>query len=377
MERLAVTHFASPDRAPHGSIDKQHREFVVNPIFRRLLDCFPEPAMVLNANRQIVYSNDKLTAMLGRKPEFLLGLRPGEAIGCVHADEGACGCGTTRFCRLCGAAQAIVHSQDRQACETEECRITCRRAEGRTAQDLRVWASPIEIEDAMLTVFALRDTTDEKRREVLERVFYHDLLNTAGGLRGILEMWPEVGGEEAVALSEHARDLSELVIDEIESHRDLVEAERGNLGIDVRAIDVAPLVERLCLLHGRLTQPRGVVIEPPEFSGPTVVRTDETLLSRILGNLLKNAIEASKTGQKVRVRFVNPGSPTFHVYNDAFMPEDVQLQVFQRSFSTKDGKGRGVGTYSVKLLTERYLRGWVEFHSSPLAGTVFSVTLPG
>lgn len=377
MQKLAITHFASPERASHGTIDKQHAAIAASPLFRKLLDCFPEPAMVLNSSRQIVYSNDKLSAMLGRTQGSLIGLRPGEAIGCLHADEEPCGCGTTKFCRLCGAAQSIVHSQDRHAAESEECRITCKRSTGPTALDLRVWASPIEIAGELFTIFALRDTTDEKRREVLERVFYHDILNTAGGLRGILELWPELTGDEAVALSEQARDLSELVVDEIESHRDLVAAERGELATDVRPLDVAPLVERLCLLYGRLTMPRGVVIEPPEFSGPTMVRTDETLLSRVLGNLLKNAIEASKAGQKVQILYINTGAPTFHVHNDAYMSEDVQLQVFQRSFSTKGGKGRGVGTYSVKLLTERYLQGWITFHSSPKGGTVFSVTLPG
>ncbi len=46
----------------------------------------------------------------------------------------------------------------------------------------------------------------------------------------------------------------------------------------------------------------------------------------------------------------------FWVHNHAVMPESVQRQVFQRSFTTK-GRGRGLGTYSVKLLTERYLEG--------------------
>jgi CheY-like chemotaxis protein len=58
------------------------------------------------------------------------------------------------------------------------------------------------------------------------------------------------------------------------------------------------------------------------------------------------------------------------------MPRDVQLQVFQRSFSTKGEPGRGLGTFSVKLLTGRYLRGSVHFTSSAEHGTVFTVTLP-
>ena len=65
----------------------------------------------------------------------------------------------------------------------------------------------------------------------------------------------------------------------------------------------------------------------------------------------------------------------FWVHNQGHMPRKVQLQVFQRSFSTK-GAGRGIGTYSVKLLTERYLGGRVTFTSEPQAGTTFRIRLP-
>ena len=58
------------------------------------------------------------------------------------------------------------------------------------------------------------------------------------------------------------------------------------------------------------------------------------------------------------------------------MPEAVQCQMFQRSFTTKIGDGHGIGTYSVKLLTEMYLRGTVEFRSTKAEGTTFIVRLP-
>lgn len=56
--------------------------------------------------------------------------------------------------------------------------------------------------------------------------------------------------------------------------------------------------------------------------------------------------------------------------------EEVQLQLFQRSFSTKGQSGRGIGTYSMKLLSERYLGGKVEFTSREPEGTVFTLTIP-
>jgi sensor histidine kinase regulating citrate/malate metabolism len=50
------------------------------------------------------------------------------------------------------------------------------------------------------------------------------------------------------------------------------------------------------------------------------------------------------------------------------------MQLFQRSFSTK-GTGRGLGTYSIRLLTENYLEGKVSFVSNEAEGTVFSIEL--
>ncbi len=61
--------------------------------------------------------------------------------------------------------------------------------------------------------------------------------------------------------------------------------------------------------------------------------------------------------------------------NPGEMPRQVQLQVFQRSFTTK-GRGRGLGTYSMRLLTERYLGGRVSFASSPTEGVTFRAVYP-
>ena len=92
--------------------------------------------------------------------------------------------------------------------------------------------------------------------------------------------------------------------------------------------------------------------------------------------MVKNALEASGNGQTVTLACgVDGNSVWFEVHNPAFMPRNVQLQIFQRSFSTK-GDGRGLGTYSIKLLTEQYLGGRVWFETDEVRGTVFKVSLP-
>jgi sensor histidine kinase regulating citrate/malate metabolism len=64
------------------------------------------------------------------------------------------------------------------------------------------------------------------------------------------------------------------------------------------------------------------------------------------------------------------------VNNTEVMRKEVQLQVFQRSFSTKGQSGRAIGTYSMKLLGEWYLGGRVDFGSRTPEKTTFQLVLP-
>ena len=63
------------------------------------------------------------------------------------------------------------------------------------------------------------------------------------------------------------------------------------------------------------------------------------------------------------------------VQNGGAMPMAVQLQVFQRGYSTK-GLGRGFGVYLMRLIAERFLDGTVSFRSNPQEGTTFVLSLP-
>ena len=65
----------------------------------------------------------------------------------------------------------------------------------------------------------------------------------------------------------------------------------------------------------------------------------------------------------------------FRVHNAVVIAAEVQENIFHRRFSTK-GEARGVGTYSMLLLSERYLKGSVGFSSSEATGTTFFLRLP-
>lgn len=370
-----MTEFATAARADAAEIEAVCRSIASSEILVLVLDALPEQVMVLNRYRQVVYANAAtraLAASLGRPS--VLGLRPGELLACRIADESAAGCGTSEACRNCGAAQAVLEAIDGRKAD-RECRIGRPEGPHPQALDLRVWATPFNWNGEEHVLFVANDIADEKRRQVLERVFFHDIMNTAGGINSLAGML--AAGD--IMIDEVKDDLavaSDTLVQEIRSQRILVAAENNALAVQMAPLESGSFLEALVHTFRNHEVARGKHIRVAPDSLHCAFVSDEALLSRVIGNLLKNALEAADAGDTVTLGCAARGPElTIRCHNGKVMPRDVQLQVFQRSFSTK-GRDRGIGTYSIKLLTEKYLGGRVSFVSAPETGTVFSVTLP-
>ena len=339
----------------------------------QLLGASPDIFLILNEQRQIVFANEPTATILGvERPEEIPGLRVGEAVRCLHAHEEIGGCGTSEFCRECGALQAMMTSlSGRRA--VRECRITLENGD---SLDLRVTARPLCIDSRTLTTFVIADIADEKRRRVLERIFFHDILNTAGGMLGIAELLCEATPEELEEYKPLVFTLSNSLVDEIKAQQMLVAAESGELSVEPMRLNSLSLLYELIAAYANheVAIGRSLAIDPG--AAPVFFESDKALVRRVVGNMIKNALEASAPGQLVTVGCVAIADGVkFTVHNPNEMPRSVQLQVFQRSFSTK-GSGRGLGTYSMRLLTEHYLRGSVGFTSSAAEGTTFFASYP-
>lgn len=374
MEKETATRFASAERAGPQDIDRQTRLIASQKLLGVLPDAVPCILLVVNEHRQIVFANERLLELLPpeQRQAGVFGQRPGEVLGCVHAFENDEGCGTTESCSFCGAVNAILASLHGGA-RVEECRIA--RANGE-ALDLRVWTTPLALDGEPFTVFAALDISHEKRRQALERIFLHDIGNLASGLKWYTELLergnPDKSREFQTALGQLSREL----LDEIDGQRTLVRAESGELVVTPERLGTRQLLREVVELyrHHPVAHERHLHLDPD--AEDIAVTSDRALLSRVLCNLIKNALEACRAGQTVTVGCSQPGDAIeFWVHNPGVMPRAVQLQVFQRSFSTKGG-GRGLGTYSIKLLTERYLHGRVSFTSTPEQGTTFKVQYP-
>lgn len=377
-ESSQKTCFAPAGRASDQTLRIEKSLVTNNSLVTAFLNAVPDFLMLLNEHRQIVAVNQQLlTTFNVENSDELLGLRPGEAVNCIHFKDGSDGCGTAQNCAVCGAVIAILASQKSRTPQKQECHLTIGDKQNYTALDLDVLATPISVEGEFFTVLSLRDISSEKRRNVMEKVFFHDVLNSAGGIRGLASLLAEGARtpEEEQEYKEWMVTLSDSLIEEINHQRKLLQAEKGEYIPDLEPVDLSVLLRSIYHLYGNYDHAPGRTLELDDSSSCVLV-TDQLLLRRIVGNMVINALEASKTGDtvslwshcqsdRVRISVTNPGE----------IPLDVQLQLFKRSFSTKGKIGRGLGTYSMKLFGERYLGGVVDFHSNN-GLTTFFIELP-
>lgn len=369
-----MTQHASSVRADADTLFRQNRLLARMPLLTTILNSISEGVLILNGERQIVFFNAVFEKLLGTKgPGDLIGLRPGEALQCIHCSESEAGCGTSEFCRTCGAVNATLSSQSGTP-DAKECRIV-QREEG-NAMEFLVRASPLVVENESFTLFAITDIGHEKRRRALERIFFHDIMNTAASLKLISSLLKEAPLDQIDRFRDMIAAASGRLVEEIESQRDLMAAENHELSVKPVPIRSVLLLKELLDLHETHQAARGRLILIHASALDVRFTSDKVLLSRVLGNMIRNALEGSNPGETVTLG-TSPceGGVEFWVHNRAYIPRDVQLQIFHRSFSTK-GADRGLGTYGIKLLTERYLQGRVTFTTDKEKGTTFRACFP-
>jgi len=367
--------FASAERASPESVSLAAQSLASSGLIHQLTDTLPCVVLILNQQRQVVFKNQRLMELLGATSDVaVLGKRLGELLGCIHADESSCGCGTTEFCRECGAVNAVLESQNQGQTSVKECRITTGNGE---VFDFRVWASPFPHEGTEFTIVSLTDIRDEKRRQILERAFFHDLNNILSVLIGSSDLLNDSEDPADMSASVASIQLaSQQLLDEVASHRKLLAAEDGELSVNVSHFESVSLLNEVMQLFATKYRRQGRSMVVEEGSDEFFVAADRELLRRVLGNMVINALEATSEGEEVRLACaVIDSSGVFRVNNPNPMPRSVQHQVFQRSFSTK-GFGRGIGTYSMKLFGEKYLKGKVWFSTSEEDGTTFYASVP-
>lgn len=373
---MIQTYFAPAHRTDETVLQRQVEKISNSPFLNTLLSMMAGILVILNEDRQIVGLNQTFLEALGiDDPEQALGLRLGESVGCIHAKEMEGGCGTSKSCASCGAVIAMMTSLSENINDEQTCALESQKDGVSSSMSLRVRTSPIVFEGQRLIVVAVKDITREHVRANLERVFYHDINNILMSLLGPSDLLLlEMPGRWDV---KQINDAAKRLVQEVSLQREL--SLTGSTGFEperkqVFLSEINKDVEKLLSSH---VAAKGVIFRVSQECDDCVLNTDKLLVGRVLANMLINAFEASPEGGLVKfITRRTEDNITWDVWNDSWIPGHIQARIFQRYFSTKIDAGRGLGTFSMKLVGESYLQGAVRFSSSKDEGTVFHFSLP-
>ena len=362
-------------------IDNDVVPIISDPI-QKILDAFPQPTALLNLEEKVITVNINFLKLFSyADSEQLIGKRPVDIFYCIYAIDKNNHSQITDQCRKCGENLDVKESKVSCSRFTERCHLTFVDSAGHfdDFHNMKVNKSPFTIDGNQFYLFSITDISNDVRRRLVERIFFHDVLNTAGNILGILDVLNLVGNddERSDGLYESLKNTSQDLINELKYQRDLSAAENNEL------IPVLYPISSLGILHSTRNE---IINSDAAFNRKILIasssvdeeiRTDGVLLRRVLINMLKNALEATKSGEKVILgcQPLNKENFRFWVHNDASILPEIQSQIFHKSTSTK-GSDRGLGIFSMRLVGEKYLKGKVSFTSSDEEGTLFMIDLP-
>ncbi len=348
----------------------------VNSFIMQVLNAQPYVTAILNSDREIVFANEALYKLNNSdKIQDVLRENPGVALSCLYiSSDGTCS--KTEHCRYCNLTNTITKCIETNKVVSSEWRFTSKINGKNVFHDFLVTASPLHLEGESFIIFSLNDISNEKRRKALERIFFHDIINSAGSLTGILDVMEGTDDtKKAHELLELAKDTSQHLTEDILAQGELLAAENNELKIRNVSVNSWIILNEQIKKISHCIDAKNKTVLLSKESVETVLTTDIALLKRILYNMIKNAVEATPENGTVLIGCdENENSVTFWVRNPGVIPEEAKSHIFHRYFSTK-GTNRGLGTYSMRLIGEQYLKGKVHFESGKENGTTFYIKL--
>ncbi len=173
------------------------------------------------------------------------------------------------------------------------------------------------------------------------------------------------------------RDSSDTILEELQALRKIIDefSEFARMPRpELRPTDVNAVVEQVLALYQ--ARAAGYTVETQLARPLPAIAADRALLSRAIGNLVANALEAMPGSGTLRLRTAaRDGAVAVEIEDTGpGLDEDQRTRLFTPYFTTKRG-GTGLGLAIVQGIVSDH-GGRVEVRSAPGAGTTFTLLLP-
>lgn len=241
-------------------------------------------------------------------------------------------------------------------------------------------------------VLVLRDITEEyqvnQAREMITETLVHDLRSPMSAVMGALdvmeEVYPPDASEDEISTQaiRVARRGAKRVLGMVESLLEIARMQSGQMDLNLAAIRLRPMIVQLLVDFTTTANEFGVILRNDVPLELPTVRADQGKITRVLTNLMDNALKFTPaggqilvtaevlTGDEIKIQVLDSGPG---------VPEEYRDKIFER-FTQVPGlpgrrRGSGLGLTFCRLAVEAHGgRIWVEPRDS--GGSVFAFTLP-
>jgi len=216
-----------------------------------------------------------------------------------------------------------------------------------------------DVSRVVISDITVRKLADDLHKQI-DRVIQHDLRTPAGNAVNIATLLLNYENltEEQRNLLSLMKEAGQEMVDTLNRALDIFKIETGQYQRVSQVFDCLPLIRKIVdnLQHSshHALAPMNILVDgaSPAANTSCPCLGEPKLLRAALQNLLKNALEASPTGNTVFVSLVSGVDLSIDIRNQGAVPLDVRNRFFEKYATSGKKFGTGLGNYSAKMIIE-------------------------
>lgn len=222
-------------------------------------------------------------------------------------------------------------------------------------------------------------------REDFMLTLTHDLKNPLIGSNRLIELIAEgsvnISQEQQSNLLFQIRDSNNKLLSMIQSLYEVYRYEKDLQELHIEKTDLLALVNHYLRSVRHLMEDKRITTHVVNNTSGTIILADSLSISRVIQNLIENAIKFSPVEGRVEINLKDDDDHlTINVSDDGpgIEPQDLQ-KVFMRFYQGRPGRsynyGMGLGLYLCRQIVEAH-QGKIWCEPKDDTGSVFTVSLP-
>lgn len=251
---------------------------------------------------------------------------------------------------------------------------------------LPFWNAAVRLGTFLIVAYALASLNEWRRRqEDLISFVVHDLQSPLANMLGGLDLIQHIAEEDELpsqvaVLAENSLISGNHMLVLVDSLLDLGRLERGKMPVHAENLAVEPLLADAHRQLSIIAAQKGVKVETQVAAGAEFVRADAYLLTRVLVNLLSNALKFSPSNSTVRIEARRAGDNAVVISvgdEGPGIPDASHREAFEKFRQVGGGQammGSGLGLSFCRMAVEAQ-GGRIALERGRKAGTLVYVTL--